>query len=73
MQINNHLLSFNQGFSSPLRAIDQNISGRIYVSPNCLPKYCLSETHRLKRRFTQDSQLQKSQNPMIKSIKISYK
>lgn len=73
MQINNHLLSFNQGFSSPLRLIDQNISGRVLVSPNCMPKFSLSEAHRLKRRFTQASELQKSQNPVIKTIRISYK
>ena len=73
MQINNHSLNCSQGFTSPLRPIDQNLLVRIHASPNCLHKFSLSETHRLKRRFTQASDLQKSQNPLIKSIKISYK
>lgn len=55
MQLNSQFVSYSPGFASPLRVIDQNAMVRAQASPNCLQKYSLSETQRLKRRFTQGS------------------
>lgn len=73
MQISNHLMSSTQGFSSPLRLIDQNAPTRIQTSPNCFQSFSSGPAHRLKRRLTQIESQNKPENPLFKSIKISYK
>lgn len=73
MQVNNNFINNCQGFSSPLRFVDQNMSVRVHASPNCPQKFSLSDAHRLKQKFTQVSDIQKSQNHLVRSIKISYK
>lgn len=73
MQTSNTSYHYCQPFSSPLRFIDQNMSVKMHASPNCVQKFSLSDAHRLKRRFTHVSDSQKSQNHLVKSIKISYK
>lgn len=73
MQTNSHFLISSHGFTSPLRVIDTNLSARLHASPNFPQKFTMSEAPQLKRRLTQASEIQKSQNHLVKSIKISYK